>query len=289
MDFLNTFPAKVIDNDDPLLKGRVKIRVEHLFLSIKDADLPWAYPMNTSLGGSASHGSSFIPEKDSMVWVAIENMDLLDPIFYINAFMWDDLSNSIFQTFEAVDGNKIGLSSQYPDVKFIKLKNNVTVGLSSNSSTPEIFMYHPTGSSLKFSKDGSITARDSLGSVSIVIENNTIRINANASSTIRTKGEWKHSGDLQVTGNLVAVDRNTNTSVNVFNHQHPSSVPGPPSPPTALPTGEVNKIEPLDPLTIYPPKIAKLITNPDTGLIDDELEEELPMFSRTDNSTGDPV
>lgn len=289
MQFLNTFPAKVIDNDDPLIKGRVKIRVEHLFVGVKDSDLPWAYPMNSNLGGSAKHGSSFIPEKDSMIWVAIENMDLLDPIFYISSFMWDDLSNSIFQTFEATDGNKIGLSSQYPDVKFIKLKNGVTVGLSSNDTSPEIFMYHPKGSSLKFAKDGTITAKDSLGTVSIVIEDNTIRINASSSASIRTKGEWKHTGDLQVTGNVVAVDKASNTSVNLFNHQHPTSVPGPPSPPTGVPTSVVNEVPSLDPLTIYPPKIAKLIIDPDTGLIDEEKEEELDMYNSQDNTPGETL
>ena len=287
MNFLNTFPAKVIDNKDPELKGKVQIRIDHLFEGVRDSDLPWAYPMININGGSATYGTGFIPEKDSLIWVAIENMDLLDPIFYISAFMWDDLSSSIFQQFESVHGLKIGLSSQYPDVKFIRLKNGVTVGLSSSSTTPEIFVYHPTGSSLKFAKDGSIKVKDSLNTVSIVIKNNKIEINANTSSEIKTTGKWSHSGDFIATGEVVA--RSKSTYISLGTHQHPSAVPGNPSSPTP------QNPDPPSPDTvnpdagIYTPQIGlnPITIDPETGI--GQMDEELITLEGRYNKDDDVI
>ena len=291
MNFLNTFPAKVIDNKDPQLKGRVKIRVKHLFEGVVDNDLPWAYPMIDINGGSATYGTGFIPEKDASIWVAIENMELLDPIFYISAFMWDDMSGSIFQQFEAVHGLKIGLSSQYPDVKFLRLKNGVTVGLSSSTTTPEIFMYHPTGSSIKFAKDGSIKVKDSLNTVSIVIQNNKIEINADTTSEIRTFGKWRHSGDIIATGEVVA--RSESTYISLGTHQHPTAATGSPSPPTpqapSVPSPDVVNPD----AGVYTPQIAlnPITIDPETGIGqrgDEETEDsKLSGYYLVNNPTDE--
>jgi hypothetical protein len=259
MNFLNTYPAIVVSNTDPTLKGRIKIRVSHLHQSLRDDELPWAYPMIGINGGSSNYGSAFIPEKDSKIWVVIENMDLQDPIFYISSFMWDDDSNKIFSTFEQKDGLKIGLSSQYPDVKFIKLKNGVIVGLSSNPNSPEIFMFHPQGSSLIFNKSGDVTVKSSDSSVSIVIKNKEIQINANSSSVIRSKGTWRHSGDFYAVGEVVA--RSKSDNISLAKHTHPSAVPGNPSTPTITPSNEIDT-ELVNPnIGIYTPQVA---LDPDT-------------------------
>jgi len=291
MNFLNTFPAKVIDNKDPTLKGRVKVRISHIHESVDDSYLPWAYPMININGGYSSslfssdspYGSAFIPEKDSKIWVAIENMDLLDPIFYISSFMWDDDSNKIFSTFEQQDGLKIGLSSQYPNVKFLKLKNGVTVGLSSDTNNPEMFMYHPKGSSLKFSPDGTIRVKSADNSVSIVIENGVIRINADSSSVIRSKGTWRHSGDFYAIGEVVA--RSESDNISLAKHTHPSAVPGNPSTPTIDPAIEIDTDIVNPDLGIYTPQIAidpDTIKNlPEVGEVgfpdeDEYIKENLP-------------
>jgi hypothetical protein len=291
MNFLNTFPAIVVDNKDRKLKGRVQIRIPHLHEGVDDNDLPWAYPMTSINGGYSSslfstdsvYGSSFIPEKDSKIWVAIENMDLLDPIFYISSFMWDDESAKIFSTFEQVDGLNIGLSSQYPNVKFIKLKNGVTVGLSSDTNNPEIFMYHPKGSSLKFRSNGSIEVKSPDDSVSIVIENGVIRINASSDSVIRSKGTWRHSGDFYAVGEVIA--RSKSDNISLAKHMHPSAVPGNPSAPTITPANETDTDLVNPDIGIYTPQIAldldtiKLVPGVgEIGMSDEEEygEETLP-------------
>lgn len=292
MNFLNTYPATVISNTDPTLKGRIKIRVDHLHDSLRDDDLPWSYPMIGINGGSSSYGTAFIPEKDSKVWVVIENMELQDPIFYISAFMWDDDSNKIFSTFEQQDGLKIGLSSQYPDVKFIKLKNGITVGLSSNTSTPEIFMFHPKGSSLKFNKSGDITVKSNDASVSIVIKDGEIQINANSSSVIKSKGKWKHSGDFYAVGEVVA--RSKSDNISLAEHTHPSAVPGPPSTPTITPSNEIDSSVVNPDVGIYTPQTS---LDPDTitsvyiegqGIVDVGIADEDEYIAENLPTTGYP-
>lgn len=285
MNFLNTFPATVIDNKDLTLKGRVKVRISYLHESVDDKDLPWASPMIHINGGSSTHGTSFIPEKDSKIWVVVENMDLQDPIFYVSSFMWDDESSKLFSMFEQSDGLKIGLSSQYPNVKFLKLKNGVTVGLSSDPLNPEIFMYHPTGSSLKFNKTGDVKIKSADSSVSISIENGVIRINANASSVIRSKGTWRHSGDFYAVGEVVA--RSQSTSISLADHTHPSAVPGPPAPPTVSTSNQADTDVVSPDIGVYSPQIA---IDPDTlkyvsGVGEVGIQDEDQFIKETEPST----
>jgi hypothetical protein len=230
MNFLNTYPAVVKNNKDPLKKGRVQIKVYHLHETLEDSALPWAYPMTDINGGDSEYGSSFIPETGSKIWVVFENIELQEPIFYISAFMWDDDSNKIFSTFYNTDKSKIGISSSYPDVKFIKLKNGITLGISSNSATPEIFIYHTSGSSLVFDKSGDITIKDKSNKVSIIVSDGEIQINAKKGSTIRSKGDWRHNGDFYAAGEIVA--RSQSDGISLGSHVHPTAVPGSPSMPT---------------------------------------------------------
>ena len=39
--------------------------------------------------------------------------------------------------------SKVGAESKYPDVKYIYLKNGVSIGVSSDEANPEITVFHP--------------------------------------------------------------------------------------------------------------------------------------------------
>ena len=80
-EFLGFFRAEVIDNEDPLDSGRVKIRVIPFMEETKENSLPWAIPM-TPYGGSEDKGIFFIPDKADVVWVFFENGDILMPVWF---------------------------------------------------------------------------------------------------------------------------------------------------------------------------------------------------------------
>ena len=56
----------VVDNEDPLQEGRVKVKVFGKFDELEDEAIPWATPRNNLTGGSAT-GSGFhsVPKVDS--------------------------------------------------------------------------------------------------------------------------------------------------------------------------------------------------------------------------------
>ena len=71
----------VVDNEDPMKIGRVKVRVYsiHGINDIADNDLPWA--TYCSPFGSANSGSFIIPEVNNTVYVAFEGGDQQYPLY----------------------------------------------------------------------------------------------------------------------------------------------------------------------------------------------------------------
>ena len=80
-DLYGIYRGVVVDNEDPLKIGRVKVRVFslHGVYDISDEDLPWAN--YCSPFGSANSGSFIIPEVNNTVFVAFEGGDQQYPLY----------------------------------------------------------------------------------------------------------------------------------------------------------------------------------------------------------------
>ena len=74
------FRGKVVDRDDPLKIGRLKVEVINLHRGIAAEHLPWAWPKVPG-GGTANSGFVAIPPLGSTVWVSFEMGDLDYPIW----------------------------------------------------------------------------------------------------------------------------------------------------------------------------------------------------------------
>lgn len=228
-------------NLDPEMKGRIKVRVENLFGDTSVALLPWAYPIINSVGGSDDYGSSLIPEKGAEVWVLILNTDLLDPLFYLAGFNFEDTSsfhNKFTTEIKAqLSANTITSSSIYPDMKFTTLKNGLAFGYSSGDRSKEAFIFHPDGTIIYIENSGNIQVRTSSADIKVKSTSGNIELEA-TSGKIKTKGVWEHTGDISVLEGKLDVDlevtaMNTSpaTKVSLSNHLTSTSVPGPPGPP----------------------------------------------------------
>lgn len=169
MNIQNLYIARVIDNDDISLgsrEGRVKIYIESIMQGFKTEHYPFARPFANSFGGSSDFGVLSIPEKDSLVWVFAEK-----PNNYKNWYYLGDVSvkklNPIKKFLTFLSGKfklpfaskGLGLSSSYPNVKMTYYKNGIIVGVSSDSSNPEIFIYHPESAMIVIDKSGKIKSR----------------------------------------------------------------------------------------------------------------------------------
>jgi hypothetical protein len=88
------YPGTVVDDDDThsgdgQMRGRVKIRVDGLFDSYPDSDLPWAIPDQSHADGASPDSGSFdVPSKGSKIKVKFQDGSPLHPIY--SGYLVDD-------------------------------------------------------------------------------------------------------------------------------------------------------------------------------------------------------
>ena len=96
--------GEVIDNNDPLKKGRVRVRVYTLFPdNIPTADIPWAIP-DFAYAGSIK-GSFIVPPTGTRVRVYFDHEDIYCPVYEAKGYHQDDLPD--------------GISTNYPDTMIL--------------------------------------------------------------------------------------------------------------------------------------------------------------------------
>jgi len=150
--------ATVVENVDPDKLGRVQIKIKYLHDACDDALLPWAKQFSLTTGGSATYGSSSIPEVDSLVWVWFpDEADLKKPYYIADIQLKGMSPHMLFE--DNVKSKITGFASAYPDVKFQYLKNGICFGATSGDN-PEYFIVHPTGAVIYINKDGDIDIKD---------------------------------------------------------------------------------------------------------------------------------
>lgn len=151
MNLDNLHKAVVIDNKAVPPDGSVQIYVESIMSGWKTEDYPWALPFSQFTGGGTKQGLGAIPENKSKIWVFAEKPRAFKNWFYFGDVVLTDL-NCFLSAATAMSSH--GISAEYPDAKFMLLKNDVIIGASSNAGSPEIFLLHPGGHHVIIDKDG---------------------------------------------------------------------------------------------------------------------------------------
>ena len=153
--------ASVVDNKDPKMMGRVKLRISSMHDGVPDEDLPWAIPQN----GSSGNGSTDIPTIGESVYVEFPDGDYHEPQYKGNVIN----SNNLANVFKTNYPNRKGFVSQY-GMTFYRDETNGDVHFSS-----------PNGISIDFQSDGiTINTTGSLtiniGGMSCVINGSGITL-----------------------------------------------------------------------------------------------------------------
>jgi hypothetical protein len=91
-----TWLGEVVNIEDPLKVGRVKINVFGKFDTIPTEDIPWAYPGNNLTAGSASGGGFFsVPKLGSVVSVKFDQGNIYHPEYFFNQKISDEVKAEI--------------------------------------------------------------------------------------------------------------------------------------------------------------------------------------------------
>lgn len=141
-EFTGIYRGEVVDNNDPLKLGRVKVRVFPFFRGASVNAIPWAVPAFPLIRGAGNYGSFVVPKVGSKVWVFFENQDYNMPVYFA----------------EAYDGStvKSEFNADYPDRFGFKLGNGICVYFVDKEDKKEVGIEHPSGSYIKILDDGSI-------------------------------------------------------------------------------------------------------------------------------------
>ena len=115
---MKKFIAEIIDNVDPNENGKCQIYCEFLHHDLQPSQYPWA---------KMDRGwTSDIPEIGDKVWVWFADEKFYRKPFYPNKINLENYNEH---------NESIGsLSGSYPDIKYFKLANGVSIALNSNQN-----------------------------------------------------------------------------------------------------------------------------------------------------------
>jgi len=161
--FPGIYRGKVLDNNDPLQYGRIKIQVYPMFTDITNATLlPWAVPASSLWDGAGDGiGSFVVPKVDTFVFVFFEQGDHYQPVYFAEA-----------QT--AQKGLPIDRATNYPNRKVKESSSGITFVTDDTAKTTEVHtaggiiakiddtlntvkVTHPTGTYVLIDATGKVT------------------------------------------------------------------------------------------------------------------------------------
>lgn len=150
--FDDHWTGKVIDNEDPLHMGRVKIRILGYYNEISDAAIPWALPEATYLG--STKGTLIVPEVNTVVRGYFDQGDDQKPIYTAIAPSIDNYATS--QMLENIEE-----ALDYPNV-MVLLHTDEGERVTLNRSNGEMSVSHRSGTKIVIAPNGAITIETSI-------------------------------------------------------------------------------------------------------------------------------
>lgn len=196
----------VEDNDDPLYKGRVKVRVfgdtdqtidddiEQDF-SIPTDCLPWARPMPVTAGGIRGGGDFSIPKLGSIVNIEYDNGNEYAPMYSSYKCVSEELINEIKNSYknahvllyDTVFGDKKD-GKEYSNERegeYIKIFFTEEKGLMFDYATSD------GSTSVNIKPDNSLEIKNLNKSTIIIDKDGNITVENNGKTEIKTKGDTK--------------------------------------------------------------------------------------------------
>lgn len=153
----------VVDIEDPLNLGRIRVEVFGFFDGLDPALIPWATPSNGWSAGSASGSGSFsVPKLGSVVDVQFDNGNIYNPSYLSHERISDELR-------EEVGSDRNAHSVIYDTDNAIKVYYTTGKGLMLDFAETQvnikpdntIIIQNPNGDKVELVNDGNITVETS--------------------------------------------------------------------------------------------------------------------------------
>lgn len=218
--FHGFYRAIVIDNNDPLKSGRVKVKVMPMFGGVNDDALPWAILADASMGNIDS-GHVNIPEINSHVFVFFENGDHRYPVYFASTPSIQNGVPDIPQITREADQSVTNINSnaesgistagggswnepnsahatEYPNNHVIKTKNGLMIELDDTDGQIRLHFYHPSGSREEIDNDGNRVIHTTNNRYTVTISNDMTYVKGNSDETIDGNKGIKVGGTLDI-------------------------------------------------------------------------------------------
>lgn len=211
------FLAKVVFNEDPLRKQRVKVVIPQL-LEGDAASLPWLLSIKPmGMGFGANFGTMNVPPVGSWVVVKFENGEL-------------SYGQCLGST--PVGESSLGpLETNYPfRYGFVDPAGNHLYVDTTNGST-DVEFRHNSGTTFHIRNNGKAEATI-VNDLSVSVANNAVvQVNGNVTLTVTgsitsSAGVWNHTGDVNVTGTITGSVDVVANGTSGHTHTHSGVVPG---------------------------------------------------------------
>jgi len=179
-DLLNTtWLGEVVDIEDPLMIGRIKVNVFGKFDSLLPEDIPWAYPGINNVSGSDSGGGFHsVPKLKSVVSIKFDCGNIYHPEYFFH----QSISNEVKEEIKDSYPNSHVLLYDTITEEFVKVFFTEKKGL----------MLDYKSSQINILPDKSIVVQSASGDSKIEItDDGKINITQKSDITITCDGELK--------------------------------------------------------------------------------------------------
>ncbi len=216
-----TFKAKVVDNNDPDKKQRIRVTIPGLMEAEDPSMLPWILPVQsmgfgTGTGARGSYGSLYVPPLNAQVLVYLEGGD----IYYGQVAGVVPLGEVSLTVLETNYPNRYGWVDP--------AQNHFYVDTTEGQVQIEIL--HKSGTKLVIDDKGGITVTGVENSTTTIAGNSSLNVTGNTdirtsgSTNINTEGSTSitsngsatisSSSSLSVSGSSVTITGSSNVLVN---------------------------------------------------------------------------
>lgn len=140
--FDGIYRAKVVDNVDTEMLGRVKAQIYPMLAEVEAVDLPWcvpAYPIWEGAGDGTGYFA--VPDIDSYIFVFFEQGDIYQPVYFAEAPT-------------RTKGLPPDRVTNYPNRKVMQTTSGIVFMV--DDAVQVVTVLHPTGASLTITTDGQI-------------------------------------------------------------------------------------------------------------------------------------
>lgn len=222
----------VEDNDDPLYKGRIKVRIFGGLDQTEEDDmekdfniptdcLPWARPKFTEAGGIRGAGNLSIPKLGSIVNVEYDGGNEYAPIYSSYKCVSDDLIEEIKNSYknahvllydtvfgDTKDGNEY---SNNREGEYIKIFFTEEKGLMFDYATKD------GSTSVNIKPDNSLEIKNLENNTIIIDKDGNIKITNKGDINIEASGNAKvKSPNVEITGGKVKIKGNVTPTTGPF-------------------------------------------------------------------------